>query len=336
MNASTDMRGVIIPKSDQINADDLLAGPQTITIREVTIRSTPEQPVSIHFEGDNGKPWKPCKSMSRVLVAAWGPDAKAYVGRSATLYCDPKVKWGGMQVGGIRISHLSHIDREMNLALTETKGKRAPFTVRPMAGAPGAAAKPQAEAPKKDTIGFALPDGEVREFPRNLGGLEMYIEGFDQAFDAAPDKAVWFDANKAQFHDLALGAVGSRSKNARFEKLAARFDAVAAKIEAALASPEDDDGGDEDGADDDAIDAPDAPAIQILPIPQRDGGGLDYAAWNTAAHEAIRAATDAAWLTAWVTAHGEQIKAIGAAKKTWPGEIAHAVTVRIAELEGAQ
>lgn len=128
-----DMRTVIVPKSDQMNADDLLAGPVTITIREVGIRPGTEQPVSIHYDGDNGKPWKPCKSMCRVLVAAWGPDAKAYVGRSATLYCDPKVKWGGMDVGGIRISHLSHIDRDMVMALTATKGKRAPFVVKPMA-----------------------------------------------------------------------------------------------------------------------------------------------------------------------------------------------------------
>lgn len=130
-----DMRKVIEPRSDQMNADDLLAGPVTITIRDVSIRPGTEQPVSIHFDGDNGKPWKPCKSMCRVLVAAWGPDAKAYVGRSATLYCDPKVKWAGLEVGGIRISHLSHIDREMMMALTATKGKRAPYMVKPLVGA---------------------------------------------------------------------------------------------------------------------------------------------------------------------------------------------------------
>lgn len=136
MNATTDMRPIIVPKSDQINADDLLAGPRTITVREVTIRPGTDQPVSIFFEGDNGKPYKCCKSMARVLVHAWGPDAKAYIGRSMSLYCDPKVKWGGMQVGGIRISHMSHIDRELLLALTETKGKRAPFVVKPLANAP--------------------------------------------------------------------------------------------------------------------------------------------------------------------------------------------------------
>lgn len=130
-----DMSQVIVPKSDQINADDLISGPRTIRITEVSISPGTEQPVSIFFEGDGGKPWRPCKSMSRVLVAAWGPDAKVYVGRSVTLYRDPKVKWGGMEVGGIRISHLSHIDRDMLIALTATKGKRAPYTVKPLAAA---------------------------------------------------------------------------------------------------------------------------------------------------------------------------------------------------------
>lgn len=132
MSDTNDMRAVIVPKSDQLNADDLLAGARTITVSGVTIRPGTEQPVSIHFEGDGGKPWKPCKSMARVMVHCWGPDAAEYVGRSLTLYCDPKVKWGGMAVGGIRISHLSHIGHDVVMALTETKGSRKPFTVKPL------------------------------------------------------------------------------------------------------------------------------------------------------------------------------------------------------------
>lgn len=131
-----DMSKAIIPKSDQLNADDLIAGPMTIKITEVTIRGGQEQPVSIHFEGDNGKPWKPCKSMSRVLVANWGADAKKYIGRSLSLYREPTVKWAGMEVGGIRISHMSDIDSAMTMALTATKGSRKPFTVKPLVTQP--------------------------------------------------------------------------------------------------------------------------------------------------------------------------------------------------------
>ena len=127
-----DMAQTIIPKSDQLNADDLLAGPITIKITDVTIRGGQEQPVSIHYEGDNGKPYKSCKSMNRVMVHAWGPDSKKYIGRSMTLYCDPKVKWGGMEVGGIRISHMSDIDSAITMALTVTRANKKPFTVQPI------------------------------------------------------------------------------------------------------------------------------------------------------------------------------------------------------------
>ena len=131
-----DMSPVIVARSDQLNADDLMSGPRTVTITGVDIAPGTEQPVTIHFGGDEGRPWKPCKSMSRVLVAAWGADAKNYAGRSVTLFRDPTVKWGGMEVGGIRISHLSHIDSKLQLALTATRGKKAPFIVQPLTDAP--------------------------------------------------------------------------------------------------------------------------------------------------------------------------------------------------------
>jgi hypothetical protein len=130
-----DMSAVIIPKSDQINADDLIAGPKTYTIEAVEVRPGTEQPVNIHLVGED-RAWRPCKSMSRVLVAAWGPDSAKYKGKSLTLYRDPKVKWGGLEVGGIRISHMSHLDREMLMQLTATKGKRAPHIVKPLVDAP--------------------------------------------------------------------------------------------------------------------------------------------------------------------------------------------------------
>lgn len=132
MSEEFDMLKTVAPKSDQINADDLIGGPRTITVTGVRGTGNDDQPVSVFFEGDGGKPYKPCKSMRRVMIAAWTKDAKTYVGRSMTLYCDPKVKFGGIEVGGIRISHMSHIDKEMTLALTATKANRKPFTVKPL------------------------------------------------------------------------------------------------------------------------------------------------------------------------------------------------------------
>jgi hypothetical protein len=133
VNTSLDMSKTIAPKSDQLNADDLIAGPRTITITGVRGSDNPDQPVSVFFEGDDGKPYKPCKSMRRVMVHCWGAEAREYVGRRATLYCDPNVVFGGVKVGGIRISHMSHIDRPKVIPLTVTKAKRTPYEVKPLA-----------------------------------------------------------------------------------------------------------------------------------------------------------------------------------------------------------
>lgn len=146
MNTAIDMAQFIAPKSDQLNADDLIAGPRTIMITRVTgNEGNAEQPVNVFFEGDDGKPFRPCKSMRRVMVHAWGADASKYAGRSMTLYRDPKVQFGGMAVGGIRISHMSHIDREMMMSLTATRTKRTPYKVMPLAAAPQPAASPGRE-----------------------------------------------------------------------------------------------------------------------------------------------------------------------------------------------
>ena len=126
-----DMTSTIEPRSDQLNADDLMAGPRTFTIADVTA-GNPEQPVNVHLAEIPDRPWKPSKSMRRVLVAAWGPDTTAYLGRRVTLYRDPSIRFGKDEVGGIKISHLSHLPKPLRLALTVKRGQRAPFTVEPL------------------------------------------------------------------------------------------------------------------------------------------------------------------------------------------------------------
>lgn len=144
----TDLTKTIVAKSDQLNSDDLIGGPITVRITGVKVGGSAEQPIDISYEGDNGKPWKPCKSMRRVLVHIWGADGKAYVGRRMTLFRDPNVKWGGEPVGGIRISHLSHIDSPVTMPLTATRGSKKTFIVEPLTDdAPTAA--PQTETAEK-------------------------------------------------------------------------------------------------------------------------------------------------------------------------------------------
>lgn len=129
-----DMTETIAPRSDQMNADDLMSGPRTFTIRDVRVSSA-EQPVDVVLaEFPEGRPFRPSKSMRRVMVIAWGHDASTYIGKRLTLYRDPTIKFGGQDVGGVRISHMSDLpnDKQMVLALTVTRGKRAPYIVKPL------------------------------------------------------------------------------------------------------------------------------------------------------------------------------------------------------------
>ena len=127
-----DLTQSIAPRSDQLNADDLMAGPVTVTIREVA-EGTPEQPVDVHLVEYPGRPYKPSKSMRRILVAAWGKEASAFAGRRLTLVRNPEITFGRDKVGGIEIAEMSHLAKPLTVALTATRGKRKNFTVSPLA-----------------------------------------------------------------------------------------------------------------------------------------------------------------------------------------------------------
>lgn len=132
-----DLTESIAPKSDQLNAEDLLTGPRTFTIEKVSAGSA-EQPVNVHLVEMPGRPYRPSKSMRRVMVNAWGKETAPYAGRRLTLYRDPDVTFGRDKVGGIKISHLSDITKPLSIALTVTRGKRAPHVVEPLPDAPAA------------------------------------------------------------------------------------------------------------------------------------------------------------------------------------------------------
>lgn len=127
-----DISDTLAPTSDQLDAVDLLSGPRTFTIERVS-KGNLEQPVQIYL-AEFPRPWRPGKSMRRVLVAAWGPDASTYVGRRVTLYCDMEVKFGGDRVGGTRISHMSDLKagKRLSVPLLISRGKSAIFTVEPL------------------------------------------------------------------------------------------------------------------------------------------------------------------------------------------------------------
>ena len=99
-----DLSTTIAPKSTQLNADDLLIGPRTIKITDVKAGSA-EQPVAIYFEGDNGKPYLPGKSMRRVLVFAWGKNSSAYIGRKCIVHGTPSTCQVASDSGPLFMSH---------------------------------------------------------------------------------------------------------------------------------------------------------------------------------------------------------------------------------------
>ncbi len=143
-----DLSDTIMANSNQLTADDLIGRELTIEITDVAGGGTKEQPVTIHYAGEDGKPWKPCKTMRRILVGAWGKDGKSYIKRKITLYRDPEVQYGGQKVGGIRISHLSHIDKPLTMSLTATSKSKKPITIQPLKDVAPVAKK--ATEPKKD------------------------------------------------------------------------------------------------------------------------------------------------------------------------------------------
>lgn len=172
-----DITATLEAKSNQLNTDDLIAGPRTITITKVSAGSA-EQPVAVSFDGDGGKAWYPCKSMRRVLVAAWGADASQYVGRRVTLFRDPGVTYGGIQVGGIRVSHLSGLDGPLSIALTVTRQKRSPYKVQPLPAAPAAAPVATPVAAAEDLV--AAADAACRRSGLTDSGLAAFVLQFSQ------------------------------------------------------------------------------------------------------------------------------------------------------------
>lgn len=127
------LRDTIVPKSDQINYDDLANGIKRRVKVMSLKRGGDDQPVRVVIAdadtGDKLRDYVPCKSMRRVLIAAWGDKGADWVGKVIELYGDPSVTWAGEAIGGLRISALSGISKPLTIALTATRGKRKTITI---------------------------------------------------------------------------------------------------------------------------------------------------------------------------------------------------------------
>jgi hypothetical protein len=143
-NDDDDISGTLAAKSDQLNADDLIAGPIVVRIEDVSAGDE-DQPVIITISGGH-QPWKPGKTARRCLAACWGVHARKWIGQTVELYRDPNVMFGGEKVGGIRVRAVTGIDKPVDIMLAKTRGKKAPHRIEVLKLAPQPRAVQQDDA----------------------------------------------------------------------------------------------------------------------------------------------------------------------------------------------
>lgn len=154
-----DISDTLAPKSDQLDAVDLLGSPPRIFTVERVSRGNSEQPVQVHLM-EFPRVWRPGKSMRRVLAHCWGKDASKWNGRQVELYCDTEVMFGGEKVGGTRISRISHIDGPTSVPIIIKKGKSGGYKVDPLPTAPTTPALP----PLTEAMIACADDAQLREW----------------------------------------------------------------------------------------------------------------------------------------------------------------------------
>lgn len=127
-----DISETLAPKSDQIDAIDLMGKPPRVfTITKVDVRTKAEQPVSVHL-AEFPRVWRPNVTMRRVLGYCWGTKSSAWVGRRVELFCDEAVKFGHDTTGGTRVSRLSHIEGPKSVPILLSKGRSGTYKVQPL------------------------------------------------------------------------------------------------------------------------------------------------------------------------------------------------------------
>lgn len=130
-----DLTKALAPKTDQIDATDLIGKPpQIFTIVSVSENGTEladQQPVNIRLKETNLY-YRPSKGMLRVLADNWGKNVADWVGRQIELYGDPDVYFGKEKRGGTRISRLSHITTTKKTLINPRGGRGAYWTAKPL------------------------------------------------------------------------------------------------------------------------------------------------------------------------------------------------------------
>lgn len=165
-----DISNALAPKSDQLDAADLIGSPPRIfTITDVHENGSElaeQQPVNIRL-AEFPRVWRPSKGMLRVLADNWGKEVAVWVGRQVELYGDPDVYFGKEKRGGTRISRLSHIDSTHTTLINPRGGRNAYWTVKPLPAQQSVAAEPTPQELAEQVVAAladATTEAEVREW----------------------------------------------------------------------------------------------------------------------------------------------------------------------------
>ena len=154
-----DITDALAPASDQLDAVELV-NPRTFTIDSGSGlgQRDGKTVAEIRLVGFP-RVWRPSKGMLDVLAACWGTDAKQWVGHRVTLYNDPDVMFGREKVGGIRISHLSHIGKPRSVVIRSSgAGRKKAWPVEPLPDAP--------TEPTAEQVAASTDQNELREWYR--------------------------------------------------------------------------------------------------------------------------------------------------------------------------
>lgn len=179
-----DLSKALAPKSDQLDAADLIGKPpQVFTITAVSENGSElaeQQPVNIKL-AEFPRVWRPSKGMLRVLADNWGREVQVWVGRQVELYGDPDVYFGKEKRGGTRISRLSHITSAKTTLVNPRGGRNAYWTVKPLPTATPEPSPADLAAQIAAALADATTEDEVREWGNRAharGLLDLSPAGF--------------------------------------------------------------------------------------------------------------------------------------------------------------
>lgn len=123
-------------KSDRLNFEDFIMGSQDFTIAKLG-RKVDQGNVRLLmiFEGREATPYWVPKGMVKCLSnpEGWGEsEFSEWIGRKVRLFGEPTVVYAGKELGGVRISHISHIPQAYSTKITERRGVRIDYVISPL------------------------------------------------------------------------------------------------------------------------------------------------------------------------------------------------------------